>query len=272
MSNLIDNSHIPSREHIRLTLERIKEVLFPGFYGTETTDEKNIKDYTLRRLKDLKSYLTVDLNKTLSLPEYELKESSLETAADQIIDSFFEILPNIRDLLYEDAQAIFEGDPAAKSINEVIISYPGFQAIVTHRIAHFFYLKQVPLIPRMMAELVHSTTGIDIHPGAQIGKGFCIDHGTGIVIGETSIIGNYVKLYQGVTLGAFSVKKESSHGKRHPTLNNYVTVYAGSTILGGDTVIGEHSVVGGNVWLVESLPPSSKVYLAPNDKLIKRTP
>jgi serine O-acetyltransferase len=182
-------------------------------------------------------------------------------AAELIVDGFFEELPAIRHALSLDMQANFRGDPAAKSVDEVILSYPGFQAITVHRLAHYFGKAQVPLIPRMMGELVHCGTGIDIHPGAHIGESFFIDHGTGIVIGETTMIGKNVKLYQGVTLGAYSVKKEESGQKRHPTIEDDVTIYANATILGGDTVIGKGSVIGGSVWITQSVQPGSKIYL-----------
>jgi serine O-acetyltransferase len=169
----------------------------------------------------------------------------------------------LRRLLDLDVAAAFEGDPAAKSVEEVVFSYPTIHAITTHRIAHELYVEQVPMIPRIMTEEAHGNTGIDIHPGAQVGERFFIDHGTGVVIGETSAIGNRVKIYQGVTLGAISVRGENVTSlrtrKRHPTIEDDVTIYSGATILGGDTVIGAGSVIGGNVWLVESVPPGSKI-------------
>lgn len=179
---------------------------------------------------------------------------------EEVVTSFFEALPDLRILLCKDIEAIYNGDPAAKSREEVLVAYPGFYAIFTHRVAHFLYQKKVTLIPRMIAKNTHLMTGIDIHPGARIGEGFCIDHGTGIVIGETTEIGNYVKIYQGVTLGALSVKKEDAKAKRHPTIGDHVVIYSGATILGGKTVIGERSIVGGNVWLTRSLAPHSRVY------------
>jgi serine O-acetyltransferase len=166
-------------------------------------------------------------------------------------------------------KAALKGDPAAKSEAEVILSYPGFEAIMVHRLAHFFWKCQVPLIPRMMSEQVHSRTGIDIHPGAEIGESFFIDHGTGVVIGETTVIGKDVKLYQGVTLGALSVKKELADKKRHPTLEDNVTIYSGATILGGETIIGRNSVIGGNVWLTHPVPPDSTVYIRVGDQVME---
>lgn len=180
--------------------------------------------------------------------------------ASQLRTAFFEKLPVIHSLIEEDVTAMFEGDPAAKTRDEVIRTYPGFYAIAAYRIANGLHKLGVAGIPRIITEHAHSRTGIDIHPAADIGSHFCIDHGTGIVIGETSVIGSHVKIYQGVTLGALSVNKEDAEKKRHPTLEDNVVVYAGATILGGDTVIGHNSIVGGNVWLTSSIPPHSKIY------------
>lgn len=180
--------------------------------------------------------------------------------ASQVVDHFFDNLPEIREMLCKDIEAIYEGDPAARSREEVLVAYPGFYAIMAYRIAHFLHQEGIPLIPRIISKNAHRITGIDIHPGAKIGEGFCIDHGTGIVIGETTDIGKRVKIYQGVTLGALSVNKEDACSKRHPTIEDNVVIYAGATILGGETVIGAHSTVGGNVWLTRSIPPHSKVY------------
>lgn len=175
-------------------------------------------------------------------------------------NKFFNYLPQIYDMLIEDAEAIFKGDPAAKTVEEVIHIYPGFYAIYVYRVAHAFYLFNMPVLARMLSEYAHSVTGIDIHPGATIGHSFGIDHGTGIVIGETAVIGNNVKVYQGVTLGAKSVDKNLSSTKRHPTIEDNVVIYAGATILGGDTVIGKNSVIGGNVFITRSIRENSLVY------------
>ena len=178
----------------------------------------------------------------------------------QIAQQFFDALPAIYDKLENDITAMDQGDPAAKSRSEVVRTYPGFYAIAAYRIAHQLHALGVQGIPRIITEHAHSKTGIDIHPGANIGEHFCIDHGTGVVIGETSIIGNRVKIYQGVTLGALSVNKEDAAKKRHPTIEDNVVIYAGATILGGDTVIGRNSTIGGNVWLTRSVPAESKIY------------
>ena len=179
---------------------------------------------------------------------------------DDICDQFFSRLSQVKDLLVQDAQLILDFDPAASSFEEVILSYPGFYAILVHRLAHILYLLRVPLIPRFMSEWAHSKTGIDINPGATIGSPFFIDHGTGVVIGESAIIGNNVKLYQGVTLGAIAVRKEDAKSKRHPTIEDNVVIYAGSTILGGNTIVGHDSIIGGNTWVTQSVPPFSVVY------------
>ena len=188
------------------------------------------------------------------------KNPNKEIQPDQVADLFFEALPVIHAKLVEDVDAMFQGDPAARSKGEVIRTYPGFYAVAAYRIAHELYKLKVQDIPRIITEHAHSKTGIDIHPACKIGKHFCIDHGTGVVIGETTVIGNNVKVYQGVTLGALSVNKEDAERKRHPTIEDNVVIYAGATILGGETVIGHDSIVGGNVWLTRSIEPNSKIY------------
>ena len=181
-------------------------------------------------------------------------------AAASLRDTFFEAIPEIYEYLHEDVQAMYAGDPAARSASEVIRTYPGFYAIAAYRMAHTLQSLSVEDIPRILTEHAHSVTGIDIHPSATIGRHFCIDHGTGIVIGETTTIGDHVKIYQGVTLGALSVNKADATTKRHPSIENHVVIYAGASILGGETVIGHNSIIGGNVWLTRSVPPHTKVY------------
>lgn len=180
--------------------------------------------------------------------------------AQAVTEAFFKQLPGIYEVLLNDAASIVKHDPAARSVEEVQVAYPGFYAIATYRVAHQLYVLGVEILPRIFTEYAHSRTGIDIHPGAKIGGGFFIDHGTGIVIGETSVIGDNVKIYQGVTIGALSAVKEEQPAKRHPTIEDNVILYAGATILGGNTVIGHDSVIGGNIWLTSSVPPHSKVY------------
>ena len=188
----------------------------------------------------------------------------------EVADKFFAKLPSLFDKLLEDAQATLDFDPAASSLEEVIATYPGFYATTVYRLAHEFVNLDVPLLPRMLTEYAHSKTGIDIHPAAQIGRAFVIDHGTGIVIGATSRIGNHVKIYHGVTLGALQVDKSLADTKRHPTVEDHVIIYANATVLGGETVLGHHSIVGGNVWVTKSVPPHSRVYFESRDRV--RTP
>ena len=186
--------------------------------------------------------------------------SYLSKSEEEIVEEYFRLIPEIYDQLNEDAKAIFEFDPAAHSVEEIILTYPGFQAIMTYRLAHPLYKSGIPILPRMLSEFAHTNTGIDINPGATIGKSFFIDHGTGVVIGETTVIGDKVKIYQGVTLGALNVRKEDAKNKRHPTIEDNVIVYSGTTILGGNTIVGRNSVIGGNVWLTNSIEPYSVVY------------
>ncbi|SFS90078.1 serine O-acetyltransferase EpsC [Sphingobacterium wenxiniae] len=215
-----------------------------------------------------------DVRKAFEHAEKELLELLEKTKACSQCDNpliakrFFETLPEVYQTMWTDAQAIMDGDPAAKSIREVIRTYPGFTAICIYRIAHQLWEAKVPLIPRILTEHAHSKTGIDIHPGAKIGEYLYIDHGTGLVIGETCIIGNHVKLYQGVTLGALSVEKNLANVQRHPIIEDHVIIYAGATILGGQTVIGRHSIIGGNVWLTSSVDPYTTVYHQPTSKFV----
>lgn len=205
----------------------------------------------------------------------ELKLLCPDRNADEIVSSFIAALPEVRKLVESDITAAYEGDPAATSRMEVVMAYPGLYAVTIHRLAHELYKLNVPIIPRIMSELAHSKTGIDIHPGATIGERFFIDHGTGVVIGETTVIGKNVKLYQGVTLGALSFDRDPSTGalvkgiKRHPNVEDNVVIYAGATILGGETTIGHDSEIGGNVWLKDSVPPASRVYNRPPAPVIR---
>jgi serine O-acetyltransferase len=231
---------IPNKKGVEIVVKKIFKLLFP--FDEKLTDSE-IPDPG-NTIKD-----QLDLIFTGLIPENE-----------KVMKQFLDILPSIRMILLKDAEFILESDPAAKHLVEVIAIYPGFFAIYCYRIAHTLEQFSVPLLPRMITEYAHKTTGIDIHPGAVIGIPFSIDHGTGIVIGETTQIGNYVKLYQGVTLGALSVDKNKASSKRHPTIEDNVILYAGSTILGGETIVGRNSVIGGNVWLTESIAPFSVVY------------
>ena len=194
------------------------------------------------------------------LAELLAKVPALPAPATELADEFTAQLPDLRAALLRDASAILASDPAAQGLTEIIGSYPGFYATAMYRLAHALYQRGLPRLPRLLSEYAHTRTGVDIHPGAQIGPAFCIDHGTGIVIGETAVIGANVQVYQGVTLGALSVTKGLQGTKRHPTIEDYVVIYAGATILGGSTVVGTRSVIGGNVWLTESVPSHSRVY------------
>lgn len=238
---------LPSPSLIGEWLEGLLQFLFPQYSPVRFGSERAFRLHY--QTNDLKLYTILD---TLAK---ELPASPAEVRAD-----FESGLPEIYEMLIEDAQAILDGDPAARSLTEVVSTYPGFYALAIHRIAHRLCGLGVPLVPRMLSEVAHRETGIEIHPGARIGHRFCIDHGTGIVIGETVRIGDDVKIYQGVTLGALSVAKEMARTKRHPTIADRVVIYAGATILGGDTVIGADSIIGGNTWIVKSVPPKSRIY------------
>jgi serine O-acetyltransferase len=228
-------------------VDNLLAILFPHFCQEGLFTAEEIESRLVLLERDLKQLLKPLLRDT---------QLSVEETSSVFLDE----LSAIHDKLWLDAEAIFRGDPAAESIDEVILAYPGFTAITVYRFAHVFYRMRVPIFPRLLTEYAHQTTGIDIHPGAQIGNSFAIDHGTGIVIGESTIIGDNVKIYQGVTLGALSVDKALAKSKRHPTIEDDTVIYAQAVILGGDTVVGRNSVIGGNVWLTESVPPFSYVH------------
>jgi serine O-acetyltransferase len=259
--NFDESESLPNRETVISCLKDIQELIFPGFHSERKLDKHNLKYQIGERVNRIIARLSDEITKALYYSSLSQKKNesqkTCEKKAESIMLEFIDYLPELRRKISLDTQAAFNGDPAAKCNEEVILSYPGLEAIVVYRIAHYFHKKDVPLIPRIMSEYVHGKTGIDIHPGAEIGDGFFIDHGTGVVIGETTIIGKNVKIYQGVTLGALSVKKALSNKRRHPTIEDNVTIYAGATILGGNTVIGKGSTVGGNVWLTTSVPENS---------------
>lgn len=253
----------PDKDDIVKIIYQLRNIIFPGYY-----ENKNYRIYTVRNnlsmlLEDVLYNLSRQISVVLKyLPEYQgLDEATLLCNGERISLQFFEKLTEIRRLTQTDLDAAYDGDPAAFNKPEIIFSYPGQFAIMVNRIAHELYLLGVPIIPRIMTEYAHTKTGIDIHPGATLGEYFFIDHGTGIVIGETAEIGNNVKIYQGVTLGALSTREgQKLHGKkRHPTIEDNVTIYAGASILGGDTVIGHDSVVGANAFITSSVPSSTKV-------------
>ncbi|MGE5497935.1 MAG: serine O-acetyltransferase [Syntrophothermus sp.] len=238
---------LPDKMEVQRFAEEFLQLLFPHFGNKIFYSAQEIEVELLLLKRNL-----VHILKSL--------EPSMTTPAEEISEVFCAKSAEIYENLLLDAEAITKGDPAAENIDEVIVSYPGFYAIAIYRIAHEFYKMSVPLFPRILTEYAHQMTGIDIHAGAKIGKSFCIDHGTGTVIGESTIIGDNVKVYQGVTLGALSVSKKFAKSKRHPTIESDTVIYSGATILGGDTVIGHHSVIGGNVWLTEGVSPYSIVY------------
>jgi serine O-acetyltransferase len=232
--------NIPNKKGVEISVKKVFRHLFP--------------------FDDRLTYLEIEQPGKAVTDHLDLMFKGLTSESENYTQLFLIELPSIKKILLSDAGFIFESDPAAKNLEEVIAIYPGFFAIYCYRIAHTLNRLSVPILPRMITEYAHKVTGIDIHPGATIGSPFSIDHGTGIVIGETTKIGNYVKLYQGVTLGALSVDKSKASSKRHPTIEDNVVLYAGSTILGGDTIVGRNSIIGGNVWLTESVAPFSVVY------------
>jgi len=263
--NFIDASNLPVRDRIHELLELLTEVLFPGYTGKRTVTKSNINFVVI----DILYHVYTDLcEQVYRAFRYRCRMEKCDgcdchALADDAAQHLLRQIPTIRQMLKGDVAAAFDGDPAAKSYEEIVISYPCIIAIAAYRIAHELYLKDVPLIPRIMTEHAHQKTGIDIHPGAKIGKNFFIDHGTGVVIGETSVIGDNVKIYQGATLGALSFPKDErgrviKGGKRHPTIEDDVTIYAEATIL-GDVTIGKGAVIGGNVWIKESVPPGVTV-------------
>jgi serine O-acetyltransferase len=263
----LGHSPLPSREAIADILGSLLEILYPGFGRRQNLHIGNVEYYVGEHIDALHDKLTQQIARALR-HEMSCEETKVdvEALAQQKTLEFLRGLPDMRAILEQDVTAAFEGDPAAKSRHEIIFCYPGLEAITVYRIAHHLLLQDVPLIPRIMTELAHSKTGIDIHPGATIGPGFFIDHGTGVVLGETCEIGRNVKLYQGVTLGALSFPRDAAGNiirgkKRHPTLENDVVVYANATILGGDTVIGHHAVIGSNVWLTQGVAPYTVVML-----------
>ncbi len=272
----INADPLPSREKAIALLERCQNILFPGYFGQQDIDKVNLKYRMGLEVSVLYDRLATEITHAIrhECIRHNKPCQHCDQQGKQQAFTFLQSLGRMRKILATDVRAAYDGDPAVSSYDEIIFCYPGILAITVYRIAHRLYELDVPILPRMMTEHAHSITGIDIHPGAEIGESFFIDHGTGVVIGQTCHIGNQVKIYQGVTLGALSFKRDDSgdldrHSKRHPTLEDNVTVYAGTTILGGDTIIGKNSVVGGNVWLTKSVPANSKVLLNPPELIIK---
>ncbi len=272
-TNFIDVKNLPVKDRVLQILEWLTEILFPGYTGKRPITRDTIKSVIQELLVVLRRELAEQIELSLRF-KCKLKSCptcDCATMAVQVTESVLRQIPMIRQTLKEDVQAAYDGDPAAGSNEEIVLSYPHLTAIAIHRVAHELYKLDVPLIPRMMSEYAHSRTGIDIHPGAQIGRRFFIDHGTGVVVGETAVIGNNVKMYQGVTLGAISFPRDEKGQiirgkKRHPTLEDDVTVYAEATIL-GDIIIGKGAVIGGNVWIRESVLPGTTVTIAKPESL-----
>jgi serine O-acetyltransferase len=258
--NNIDGSNLPSKRAIAQICEDLLQILFPGFHDERPVATEQVHEITSRRIASVAERLRVEAFKSLRLQEPDCPKRR----ATEIVTQLISKLPAVRDLLQTDVEAAYEGDPASTSFDEIIVGYPSVEAVAIQRIAHALYRESLPLIPRIMTEWAHGRTGIDIHPGASIGGSFFIDHGTGVVIGETCRIGSHVKLYHGVTLGARSFQKDEDGkikkgGKRHPDVEDWVTIYPNATILGGETVIGARTTIGANVFLMESVPPDSLV-------------
>ncbi len=265
---------MPVRSVIIDILNDLRKLIFPGYFGADLVDANNAFYYTGQLL----SNIHVNLKEQIALALAYYKEDTITASdpkvqqeAEDICCEFFQSIPKIQSMLMLDVQAGYDGDPAAKSKEEVIFSYPGFYAVLVYRFAHELYNMNVPFIPRIMTEHAHSKTGIDINAGATIGKYFFMDHGTGIVIGETTIIGDYVKLYQGVTLGALSTRggQRLANVKRHPTIGDRVTIYSNATVLGGSTVIGKDSIIGGGAFITSSIPDNTRVSVTPPELAIK---
>lgn len=273
------NRSLPNPEEIRDLIGHLRKLLFPDYllyHGSSCTSAVCLLEQLgITYWKLVKALHNSNANECSHDCLDAAQFCEILTKSCQDAYNFMQALPGIREVLMEDVRASYDGDPAALSYDEIILAYPGLYAITVHRLAHQLQLQGYRLIARMMSEHAHSMTGIDIHPGATIGKGFFIDHGTGVVIGETTVIGDYVKIYQGVTLGALSFPRDENGQiikgkKRHPTIGDHVTIYAGATVLGGDTVVGEGSVIGGNVWLTESVPPHSLVINRPQVKKMQK--
>ncbi|MBQ1491210.1 MAG: serine acetyltransferase [Blautia sp.] len=260
--------NLPSRDEVIGILKDLRAIIFPGYFGGNSCASQFPEYHVGYQLNDLFDRLKAQVEVAFS---YGGEEEDATEHADQVTCRFFRSLPEVQEMLLKDVQAGFDGDPAAKSKEEIIFSYPGLFAIYVYRLAHILYQEDVPFIPRIMSEYAHGRTGIDINPGATIGEYFFIDHGTGVVIGETTIIGNNVKLYQGVTLGALSTRmgQALSGVKRHPTIEDNVTIYANSTVLGGDTVIGKGTIVAGNTFVTEPIAAGAKVSARSPELVIK---
>lgn len=258
---------LPNRRRVIEAFHHLQHLVFLGFFTTRALTRATLREALAEHLEVARDLLVGQIGRACAWRDRDLSDPRCAEWCASVVDDLLDALPELREQLGEDVRAAYANDPAAESLEEVVYSYPGIHALTAYRIAHRLFRADVPLIPRILTEHAHNRTGIDIHPGARIGRRFFIDHGTGVVIGATTVIGDDVRLYQGVTLGAQAVDPTVPRGRRiaqrHPTLQDRVTVYAGATILGADTVIGHDSVIGGNVWLTASVPPHSRVLFTP---------
>jgi len=274
----LEGKDLPSKEVTIEVLQDLLTIFFPGYLGKSEITKANIRYFLGNTLTSVQTRLTAEVEKSLKYICRKVKDCPHDvchTRANVVVKELLEKIPELRAVISGDIEAAYNGDPAAVSTEEVIISYPCVLAISTYRIAHELYLRGVPLVPRIMTEHVHSLTGIDIHPGAKIGKNFFIDHGTGVVIGETTEIGDNVKIYQGVTLGALSFPKDEKGAiirgtKRHPTIGNNVVIYSGATLLGPDAIVGDNVVIGGNVWITSPVGSGTKITISPPELKYKK--
>jgi len=273
--NHIEGFNLPNKKEILNILDELLEIIFPGFSDRKSYNLSTVRYNIGELLANVYSHLTDQIERSMryNCSMNQCGTCDVEKQAEEAVQSLLTVIPEIRESMKLDVQAAFDGDPAALSLDEIVLSYPGIKAITVQRIAHNLYTSKVPLIPRMMSEHIHSETGIDIHPGAQLGKGVFIDHGTGVVVGETAVLGDGVKIYQGVTLGALSFPKDAcgmiiKGAKRHPSIGDDVTIYSGATIL-GDIFIGDNSIIGGNVWLTESTDPGTKISIEQPKNLVR---
>jgi serine O-acetyltransferase len=264
--NNLESAALPNKRQVVQAYNHLKPVIYMGFYSHRSLTRNNLRYAVSEQLYPACEILVDQIARALA---YDEKAGKVKAPwppgwSEEVVLRLLRRIPELRRLLNSDILAAFEGDPAAKSVEEIVFSYPVVEAITAHRIAHVLYQERVPIVPRIISEHAHGMTGVDIHPGAKIGERFFLDHGTGTVIGETAVIGRSVKMYQGVTLGALSTRRADigapERQQRHPTIEDNVTIYAGATILGGDTVIGEGSTIGGNVFITRSVPPGSKIF------------
>ena len=265
--------HFPNRDAIISIIKDVRSLVFPGYYAGEALKGVGAENYVAEQIMRIRNALRTQVHEAFLFRDgTTLPAQDIEANTDAVVDAFMAELPHVQELLFKDVQAAFDGDPAAQSKQEIILAYPGLFAIFVYRIAHILYDRKVPLIPRLMTEYAHSKTGVDINAGATIGEYFFIDHATGVVIGETTTIGSHVKIYQGVTLGALSTRKgqQLAGVKRHPTIEDDVTIYSNASVLGGQTVVGKGAIIAGSAFVTESVPAYARVSLK-NQEVVVRT-